>query len=754
MTTPLIALLALAAQAAPGGGVRGRITDASRGAPVQGVQVELVTAGVRTESDDSGAYELAAVTPGWHLLRFGRFGYRTVELHAYIREDAPSTLDVALVIQPLPLGRLDVTGHRGRAALRVGVQDAGSAHVGARSILMSSQDGHPLLDRPELPTLLATLPGVAYRPDGGGGVHIRGGSADQNLTLLDGAPLLNPAHAMGLAGAVNPDALEALDIYAGVVPAEYGGRLSGVVALETREPDPQRWRLRGGLDGYASHVTLDGPLLPDRLGLLVSGRRGNDGVLATLYEDDAGVPRFWDAQASLAARLGGGTLRLGVYGSADRLRFGEAPVTESEPAAASNRFSWRSGTQALSWRAGDPGPEVVAWRATADVDGHWRGASGSYDVVNDVENLGVRAVLALRHADGWSRLGASIQRHSVRYEVTPAAPPAPLAKRTHESAVFGEWHTAVADRLGLTAALRASVVTGGDPALEPRLSATWALSAHTLLSAGYNRSRQLLQSLRNQESVLDVAAPAELLGWLDVDEAGASSDQITASLQTRPADGMRVLVDLYARRMRGLALVGPTTAEPAAVGAVVRGDGRAEGLQGSVEVAGDAWRGIATYHLGRARRSTPEGGYAPLFQRTHWGMAGGSWRATRRITFRSALRVGSGAPTSAVGPDFSWEANDPVLGNGDLAGTPLRVDDALNGLTLPSYVRLDVGARATWSVHVLGRASTVATFLTVENLLDRANLLTWARDPGTGTVLPIPIRRLGLNAGVRIEFQD
>jgi hypothetical protein len=133
-------------------------------------------------------------------------------------------------------------------------------------------------------------------------------------------------------------------------------------------------------------------------------------------------------------------------------------------------------------------------------------------------------------------------------------------------------------------------------------------------------------------------------------------------------------------------------------------------------------------------------------------MAGASQRVSRHVTLRAAVRAGSGAPTSRIASGFSWEASDPVLGEGDLAGTPLRVGDGINDLELPAYVRVDFGVRAGWGVRLGGRQGSVSTFLTIENLANRSNLLTYRVDPATGALLPLGAGPSALNAGVQIEF--
>ncbi|HSR40831.1 MAG TPA: TonB-dependent receptor, partial [Longimicrobiales bacterium] len=423
--------------------------------------------------------------------------------------------------------------------------------------------------------------------------------------------------------------------------------------------------------------------------------------------------------------------------------------------AGTSRFLWDAGTDAISWRRRSAGRriELVLWRATADAGAAWSGAAGPLETESRAVSRGGRAVFGVPLAAGWIRWGAGFERHDVGYATPDDDPGTGSTTGASEISLFGEWHRIFADRLGVTGGLRSSLDGDAEPELEPRLSLSWMPSPRAQVGIGYSRSRQIVHSLRNEESVLDVAVPTDFLGRVDGDGGPrAKADQVNLSLRMRVSPGAEVRAGAYARRMSGLVLVAPLTAEPLAVSGFARGSGRAVGLQGSASLTGGDWQGYAAYHLGHSTRTADGAAYRPLFHRTHWGLVGVSRRVSRHLTMRARTRVGSGTPSSPVSPGFSWEASDPVLGEGDLAGIPLRVGDGLNETTLPPYARVDLGVRGAWALSVLERAGEIAAFVTVENLFGRRNLLTYRLDPEVGALRPVALRPLGLNAGVGIAF--
>ncbi|MCS6896223.1 MAG: TonB-dependent receptor [Bacteroidia bacterium] len=120
---------------------------------------------------------------------------------------------------------------------------------------------------------LSFLPGVATAGDGSGAFFVRGGSFDQNLVLLDEATVYNPGHLGGIFAAFNSDALQEAKIYKGYMPAEYGGRLSSVLDVRLREGNSPRWTAAGGIGLISSRLNVEGPLLKDKAGLLLTARR-------------------------------------------------------------------------------------------------------------------------------------------------------------------------------------------------------------------------------------------------------------------------------------------------------------------------------------------------------------------------------------------------------------------------------------------------------------------------------------------------
>ena len=117
------------------------------------------------------------------------------------------------------------------------------------------------------------MPGVQTGADGLGGLHIRGGSTDQNLVLMDGVPIYNASHSLGIFSVFNPEAVKSMQLLKGGFPARYTGRLSSVMDIRTKEGNMKEWAGSVNLGMAAASATIEGPLWKDKISIFLTARR-------------------------------------------------------------------------------------------------------------------------------------------------------------------------------------------------------------------------------------------------------------------------------------------------------------------------------------------------------------------------------------------------------------------------------------------------------------------------------------------------
>ncbi len=130
-----------------------------------------------------------------------------------------------------------------------------------------------LLGETDVLKSIQLLPGVQSGGEGQTGLYVRGGSPDQNLILLDGVPVYNVSHVLGIFSVFNADAIKNVTLTKGGFPARYGGRLSSVLEINMKEGNMQEFHGEGSIGLISSKLTLEGPIWKDKTSFIISGRR-------------------------------------------------------------------------------------------------------------------------------------------------------------------------------------------------------------------------------------------------------------------------------------------------------------------------------------------------------------------------------------------------------------------------------------------------------------------------------------------------
>lgn len=142
---------------------------------------------------------------------------------------------------------------------------------------------------------LQMLPGVTSVGEASNGVNIRGGTTDQNLMLLDDIPIFNPTHMFGLFTAFPSEAASSVEVYKGNTPARFGGRAASVMDVSLQQPSLDKFKMSGGISFVSNRLTLDAPIIKDKLGIMVSGRASYNDFLLPIVS-----PKLNDIKANFA----------------------------------------------------------------------------------------------------------------------------------------------------------------------------------------------------------------------------------------------------------------------------------------------------------------------------------------------------------------------------------------------------------------------------------------------------------------------
>ncbi|MBN1119429.1 MAG: carboxypeptidase-like regulatory domain-containing protein [Bacteroidales bacterium] len=164
--------------------------------------------------------------------------------------------------------------------------------------------------------------GVTTLGEGSSGMFVQGGNTDQNLILIDDAPVYNPSHLFGLVSVFNPDAIKNVEFYKGAIPAQFGGRLSAVINSQMNDGDKYTHRLSGGIGTLTARMAVNGPIKKDTASYLLAVRRSirdlfqnpeNEGVFY--------VPQFYDINAKVNWNINNNNrLFFSLYNGNDKIK--------------------------------------------------------------------------------------------------------------------------------------------------------------------------------------------------------------------------------------------------------------------------------------------------------------------------------------------------------------------------------------------------------------------------------------------------
>jgi hypothetical protein len=257
--------------------VSGYVKDAATGEELIGVSVYVVEAESGTSSNIYGFYSLS-LTPGTYTLQYTYVGYKPVKKVVKLQEDFQ--LNIELQPEELSLEEVVVTAERPNAQVE---------QVQMSTIKMEIADIKKmpqLLGEVDLIRSIQLLPGVTTVGEGASGFDVRGGNIDENLILLDEAPVYNASHVFGFFSVFNADAIKDVQLQRGGIPAMYGGRLSSVLDIRQKEGNMKNFSGSGGIGLISSRLLLEGPITKDKSSFVVSARRSYADVFTVLSANE------------------------------------------------------------------------------------------------------------------------------------------------------------------------------------------------------------------------------------------------------------------------------------------------------------------------------------------------------------------------------------------------------------------------------------------------------------------------------------
>ena len=277
--------------------MNGTVRSADTGEPLESAIIYVDELEMGTTTDSSGYYEFM-LPQGRYQITFQSVGLKekVQKLQLY----SSGQMDIELGALILNIEEVVVSANK-KASVR-------NVQMGVEALKTETIK--------ELPTLLGEvdvirsalmLPGVQSVGEFSSGINVRGGGADQNLVLLNGAPVFNSSHLFGFTSSFSSDVIDGFELYKSSIPAKYGGRISSVLEVQMKEGANDRWWVKGGISPVTGRISLEGPLIKDKTTLLLSARSTYaDWILDQI--EDASIrnsrANYYDGTARVKTKIG------------------------------------------------------------------------------------------------------------------------------------------------------------------------------------------------------------------------------------------------------------------------------------------------------------------------------------------------------------------------------------------------------------------------------------------------------------------
>jgi hypothetical protein len=282
--------------------VRGFVYDTETGEPVIFTNVYLKGTAYGAATDVNGYYAISKIPPGEYDLTVSFLGFDTLTEKINLKPLQVLTRKLYLNKSSVELNVFDVSAQKQEAQTEV--------KMSVVKITPKEIKALPMVGEADIAQYLQVLPGVIFTGDQGGQLYIRGGSPIQNKVLLDGMIVYNPFHTIGLFSVFDTDIMRNADIYTGGFNAEYGGRVSSVMDITTRDGNKRRIAGKVGASTFGAKLLLEGPLKKEKergsssSSFILSGKTSyldQSSKVFYSYIDTAGLPfRFTDLYGKIS----------------------------------------------------------------------------------------------------------------------------------------------------------------------------------------------------------------------------------------------------------------------------------------------------------------------------------------------------------------------------------------------------------------------------------------------------------------------
>jgi hypothetical protein len=684
-TTMLAIFLSGIAYAQNSYSINGLVKDESSGEPITGAIISIKeNPQISIETNEYGFYTLSLPENDYTLI-ITHPKHRTYSKSIHL--DGTLKMDWSLEKEN-QIEQVELTGKKPPVVVK--------SKSGGEVFDVSATSKLPVLfGERDVLKMIQFLPGVASQ-EGSSGLSIRGGNTDQNLVLIDEAPVFNNSHFFGFFSTFNSDALRNVTLYKSNIPSQYGGRLSSVLDIKGKEGNNQKFGVNGGIGLISSRLSVEGPIQKGKSSFIISGRRTYADLIYKLISKEAQDKEtklfFYDLNAKVNFQINANnSIHLSGYLGQDSFKFDDF------------KNNWGNIASSLRWSS------IINSKLFSNTSLIY--SSYNYNIgieVSPEENIDIKPKIHnwIFKQDFSHYLN---QKHSLKYGLqasyynfitpvasgTQASPLISQKRSMWENAIFINDEYKATDKLLINYGLRATMFSAGKGGLaygeatektshivfEPRLMMNYEFNKDNVVTASYFRTSQGIQALSANDGTLanDI--------WINLKKPMVS-DQMSLGYTRKINDKYEISTDIFYKKMNNLADyregVKIEALQDLSNNLLYSGIGRAYGLELMMKKTKGKLTGWLSYTLSRSQRKIE-------------GINNGSWYNSTQDKTHNLSIVANYAltPTWTFSGAFVYSTGNAVtfpVGKYQVDGNTVLQYGERNSNRMPSYNRLDLNA--------------------------------------------------------------
>ncbi len=693
--------------------ISGYVKDAQNAEAIIGATVFVQELGYGVASNPYGFYSLT-IPKGEYTLNFAFLGYKNIVRKINVQSNI--RIDIQLEGQSDQIGEVEIRSQKRNEQIT-------NMEMSMNKLDIKEIKSMPaLLGEVDVIRSIQALPGVSTVGEGTSGFNVRGGAADQNLILLDEAPVYNSSHLMGFFSVFNPDAVKEVKLLKGGIPAQYGGRLSSLLDVRMKDGNAKQFGMNGGLGLISSRLTLEAPIQKDKSSFILAGRRSYGDLFLKLSPDkelrDNGA-YFYDLSAKVNYTIDSrNRIFLSGYFGRDVFSFGDL-----------FNMSWGNGTGTVRWN------HLFNERLFANLSLIYSNydyslgvpeGSQAFKWKSNIINYSPKVDFAY-YAN--TRNTISFGASTIFYDfypgtVTPESEQSIFNKmemaqqRGNEYAVYIDNEQNITSLFSIQYGLRLSAFqylgsqfvydyqengterkipangrnyAKGEtiafyPNLEPRFSAKYILNEFSSLKLSYNHMAQYIHLI----SGTTAASPTDVWSPTTNNIKPELADQIAIGyFRNFKENTFETSAEVFYKTMDNqidYVNAPQLLLNPNLEAELLYGKGRAYGLELYAKKNEGRFRGFISYTLSRSERKIPginsDKYYPAKYDKTHNLSVVSMFEWTKRFSLSGNFTYGTGVATTF--PNARYEYNGIIV--------PHNTTNSRNNYRVPAYHRLDLAA--------------------------------------------------------------